>query len=174
MDVVITARHFKPSPKLRAHVLEKFGRLSRYLPPESEGIHVTLSAERNQKRVEVVAGAVRIKQESDDLMSAVEQAFDRMKERLAKDHDKRREHKGRMSVRDTSGGRATARRITREPKLKREAHEMEEVEVEAAARAFAKSKKPFMIFVSSETGQVNVLYRRKDGELGLIEAEPQE
>ena len=174
MDVVITARHFKPSPKLRAHVMEKFGRLSRYLPRDSEGIHITLISERNEKRVEAVAGSVRIKQESEDLMSAIELAADRLKERLAKDHDKRREHKGRMSVRGSSGGRATGRRITREPKLKREAHEMVEFEVDTAAKAFQKTKKPFMIFVSSETGQVNVLYRRKDGELGLIEAEPQD
>ena len=55
--------------------------------------------------------------------------------------------------------------------LKRESHDMTELDVEVAAARFAKSRKDFMVFVSTETGQVNVLYRRKDGELGLIEPE---
>jgi putative sigma-54 modulation protein len=29
----------------------------------------------------------------------------------------------------------------------------------------------FFVFTNSETGQVNVIYRRKDGNLGLIEPE---
>jgi len=171
MDVVITARHFRPSPKLRALVEEKFRRLDQLVPPAARELHVTLIAERKLKRVEAVLGSVRITQDSDDIEAAVELAADRMKEKLRKDHDRRRQHKGRLGLRDAVDGRVTTRRVSSARRLKRESHEMNELEVEVAAARFAKSRKDFMVFVSSETGQVNVLYRRKDGELGLIEPE---
>ena len=174
MEVVITARHFRLSPKLREYVGEKFNKLLRLLPPNAPDLHVTLLSDRKSKRVEVVAGSVRITQESDELLPAIELAADRLKEKLRKDHGKRREHKGRMSVRTGGSARASIRRVAPRESMRTESHEMAEIEVEVAARKFEKSKKPFMIFVSSETGQVNVLYRKPDGKLTLIETEPQE
>jgi len=174
MEVVITARHFKPTARLRELVEEKFGRFARYAARRIPELHVTLTAEKHLFRVEAVLGAVRISHESDDLMISIERASDRMKEKLRKDHEKRREHKGRMGLKDAGNGRVTTRRVVAEPRVRREQHETSEIALVEATTKLQKSDRDFLVFISRETGRVNVLYKRKDGKLGLIEPEPVE
>ena len=44
------------------------------------------------------------------------------------------------------------------------------MELEEAVLELAQSEYPFIVFRNAESGGVNVLYRRKDGSLGLIHA----
>ena len=171
MEVNVTARHFRPSPRLRAFTEEKFGRLSRFAPPGGSELHVVITAEKKRYRVEASLGSLVLRQEADDVIEALEKAADRMKERLRKDHEKRREHKGRMGLRHAGNGRPTTRRVAASPRIRRENHTADEIGVEEAAQKLAKSRKDVLVFISSETGEVNVMYRRKDGQLGLIEPE---
>ncbi|HVP38535.1 MAG TPA: ribosome-associated translation inhibitor RaiA [Candidatus Saccharimonadales bacterium] len=171
MEVVITARHFKPSAMLREYVEEKFGRLSRFAARGQEELHVTLTVERRVHRVEATLGPAVVKHESDDIMVSIEKAADRLKETLRKHLDRRRERKGRIALKDGANGRLTSRRVGAAPRVRREASGAEEIDVDEAADRLAKSRKDFLVFVSSETGRVNVMYRRKDGQFGLIEPE---
>ncbi len=169
MDVVITARHFKPSAMLRDYVEEKFGRLARFARRGEEELHVTLTVERRVHRVEASLGSAVVKHESDDIMVSIEKAADRLKDLLRRNADRRRERKGRLSLKDGAAGRVTSRRVA--PGVKREAFGSQEIDVDEAAAKLARSRKDFLVFVSSETGRVNVMYRRKDGQFGLIEPE---
>ena len=170
MEVVITARHFKPSAMLREYVEDKFGRLARLAGRQPE-LHVILTVERRVHRVEVTLGTAVVKHESDDIMVSIEKAADRLKEILRKLHDRRRERKGRISLEDGADGRVTSRRLRAAPRVRRESGGSAEIDVDEAAARLAKGKKDFLVFVSSETGRVNVMYRRKDGQFGLIEPE---
>jgi putative sigma-54 modulation protein len=53
--------------------------------------------------------------------------------------------------------------------LEEEAHK-KPMGLEEAVIELGQSDYPFVVFRSSESGAVNVLYRRKDGSLGLIHA----
>ncbi|MBI5837249.1 MAG: HPF/RaiA family ribosome-associated protein [Candidatus Eisenbacteria bacterium] len=167
MEVVITARHFKPSAMLREYVEEKFGRLARLAGRGQGDLHVTLTVERRVHRVEASLGAAVVKHESDDIMVSIEKAADRMKDLLRRNKDRASERKGRMGLKDGAAQRVTSRRVA--PNVKREAFGNAEIDVDEAAEKLARSKKEFLVFVSSETGRVNVMYRRKDGLFGLIE-----
>jgi putative sigma-54 modulation protein len=169
MEVVITARHFKPSAMLREYVEEKFGRMGRFAGRGQDELHVTLTVERRVHRVEATLGAAVVKHESDDIMVSIEKAADRLKEILRKQLDRRRERKGRLALKDGAGGKVTSKRMGAVPRVRRESGGDEEIDVDEAAARLAKAKKDFLVFVSSETGRVNVMYRRKDGQFGLIE-----
>jgi len=174
MEVHITARHFRPSSRLRAHIDEKFGRLERFASRTQQDMHVIVTAEKKLHRVEAKLGRILIKHEAPDVMEAIERASDRMAERLRKDHAKRREHKGRMGLRDGANGKVTPRRVAAITRVRRESHSAAEIDVDEAAKKLTRSRKEILVFVSKETGQVNVLYRRRDGRLGLIEPETAE
>ena len=169
MEVVITARHFKPSAMLREYVEDKFGRLTRFAGRRGAELHVILTVERRVHRVEATLGTAVVKHESDDIMVSIERAADRLKEMLRKQLDRRRERKGRIGLKDGADGRVTSRRLGGAPRVRRESTGTAEIGVDEAAERLAKGKKDFLVFVSSETGQVNVMYRRKDGQFGLIE-----
>ena len=121
--------------------------------------------------MEAALGAAVVKHESDDIMVSIEKAADRLKEMLRKQLERRRERKGRLALKDGSGGKVSARRLGAAPRVRREVAGAEEIDVDQAAERLAKGKKDFLVFVSSETGRVNVMYRRKDGQFGLIEPE---
>ena len=141
MEVVITARHFKPSAMLREYVEEKFGRLGRFAGRGQTELHVTLTVERRVHRVEVTLGAAVVKHESDDIMVSIEKAADRLKEMLRKQLDRRRERKGRLGLKDGAGGKVTSRRVGTAPRVRREAGDSVEIDVDEAAARLAKGKR---------------------------------
>ncbi len=169
MEINITARNFRPSPRLRAHIEDKFSKLARYTTGTS-ALHLTLISEKTSFRVEAKLGRSVIRHDSEDVMTSIEKCASRLKERLLKEHDRRREHKGRIPLKSAGSVKITGKR-TVSPRLRRETQDMLELEEREAAEVLAKSKRDFLVFVSSRTGQMSVMYRRKDGKLGLIEPE---
>ena len=52
---------------------------------------------------------------------------------------------------------------------KKKVFDLDPLTVEDAAEYLENLEHDFYIFLNAETGRINVLYNRKDGELGLIE-----
>jgi putative sigma-54 modulation protein len=172
MKVRITARHCDPDAELRRHVEEKVSHLGRYFDRVDEA-HVVLEAEGHRQIAEVIVHASRTvvssKQAAEDLRSAFDLAVDKVERQIRRHKDRVRntKHADPTSTASLRLGGAALGQIGIVP----EDLASEPMTVEEALAELEESEARFIVFWNSQTREVNVVYRRDDGDFGLVEPE---
>jgi putative sigma-54 modulation protein len=178
MQVNITFRNMFATDALRTHVQDKLSRVvDKYLDQVTEA-HVTLSLERylHQADVNLHAGHfhVRGKEKSEDMYASIDMAIDRIERQLKKHKDRLKSH------RPTHIHQAGPVRVRYEvfaakdfdglpPELIRSDEFLAKpMSVEEALVQMDLLDNDFLVFTRPETAAVNVIYRRQDGNFGLI------
>jgi putative sigma-54 modulation protein len=181
MQVAVTFRHVRPTPALRKYAEEKIGRLSKYLR-RPMGAHVILSVDKKSHRAEISLSAngksLFSQEETGDLYSAIDLALDKVERQLKKLNAKRKNHQAeKLPVAGAAGIRLQVlapdrvdehgapeiirtRRIPAKP-----------MSVEEAVMQMDLTNNEFLVFRNAVTDGLSVIYRRKDGNYGLIESE---
>ena len=173
MDITVTFRHTEPSEPLKEYAEKKIGKIVKYLDEPIE-VDVVLSVEKIRNLAEATIQSrsmtIRAREESEDMYSSIDLVADKIEKQVRKYRDKIKSHKtfqktGR--VRSVSGMReetpVEAPRILRiENKYKKP------MTPEDAAIQLAASGSEFILFTDAEEQNVCLLYRRKDGDLGLM------
>ena len=177
MTIHFTCRQTRLTPALRQFAEEKLTRLERYLDKDRE-VHMVLTVEKHRHQAEMTINSARRHFAgtaiTDDLYSAIGLVLDKMGKQLRRDKRRRtdkRRHDGRQARTGESQalqagngtGMESARRILKETARSRP------MTADEAADDLIASENPFLVFRNTESGQMNVLYRRPDGELALIE-----
>ena len=116
MEIVVTGRHVQVSERFRRHLDEKLAKVPQ-LAPRVQRLDVVVTHEVNKRqakgsdRVEITCHVkgpvVRAEACADDKYGALDIAMDKLLERLRRDHDRRRVHRGRRAP--ESVAQATAR-----------------------------------------------------------------
>lgn len=181
MQVNITARHMELTDGLRRHIEKELKRLQRHFHKEAE-IQVTLRVEKYRHIAEVsgnVGGHVfQAVEETKDMYQSVDRAVVSMGEQYKKFKSKRWSGKGKGGANEetvpsaeggtpTEGGETPEREAPRIFRTRRYA--VKPMSVEEASMQMNLLDQDFIVYTDSKTDQVHVLYRRKDGNLGLIE-----
>jgi putative sigma-54 modulation protein len=167
MDITISFRHLAPDESLKKYVEEKLSRLQKYMETPLD-LHVVLSVERKyRQRVDVTftLGGVVINAHEvmNDMHAAVDKVLDKLEMRLARYRDKvtrYREGKHRKAAGTSAGEKA----IIMSSKIDAKPMDPEEAMMQLGASGDA-----FIIFRDTERGNVCVMYKRKDGNFGLVE-----
>ncbi len=174
MIVNVTFRHTDPIESLRAYAEEKITKLDKYLDSPGEA-HIVLTVEkfRHQADITLSVDGTRIKafEETGDMYSAIDQVMDKvekqLKRYLSKIRDRRSEGPREESL--VEEGETEAISTDEEPIIEVEKLEAKPMDPEEAAMQLGFSNQEFMVFRNAKTNEINVLYRRKGGNLGLIE-----
>ena len=184
VKVEITTRNIELSDRLQDYVSKKVSRLDRYLEVLEEA-KVDLSyakSARDAKDRQVAQLTIRGKgvllraeERTDDIFASVDAVLDKIYRQIER-------YKGRR-WRKRGNGRA-ALQSESEPTTKEEVAEATETIVrrkqfiltpmdvqEAIEQMNLLGHNLFFVFLNAQTNQTNVLYRRRDGTLGLIETE---
>ena len=116
MEIVVTGRHVQVSERFRRHLDDKLAKVPQ-LAPRVQRLDVVVTHEANKRqskacdRVEITCHVkgpvVRAEACADDKYGALDIAMDKLLERLRRDHDRRRVHRGRRVP--ESVAQATAR-----------------------------------------------------------------
>ena len=173
MQVIISGRGVVITPAFKARVGQKVQKLSRILPKIHEA-KVVLSAEKYRRTAEVTllgkGKTFHIRETAPDLGAAVDLAVDALRRQVRQTKDRLRQKKPRLSR------RPTVARIAREagetasvPDVVVRQVAPKPMSVEEAAMQLRLRQDQFLVFTNSATDSLNVVYRRKDGALGLIE-----
>ena len=195
MQISVTGKGTDLHGDLLAHAEPKLRKLERYLR-HIQSVQITQSQQRSWHIVEIQVSAdnflARSEERAADLRSALDLALDRLERQVKKYHSKlvdrarlaaREEHVGAPSRGEKPALAAEALDArTAEERPDEEAEEaqhivrtkrfvMKPMSAEEAAAQMELLGHDFFVFQSAETGQVNVLYRRRDGHYGLIEPE---
>lgn len=178
MSVECTGRNVEVTPSLKELAEERAQRLERHLGGPAT-VRVVLSHEKHRFGAEVIATHRRrrwkAQEETADPRAAVALAFEKIDAQAKKDSEKRRDRKHRaagdawrmdvlsgVSLTGTSGA-GEGERIVRTDRLP-----IKPMSVEEAALRIEDSRQEFLVFRDSSTEQICVLYKRRDGDFGLI------
>jgi putative sigma-54 modulation protein len=177
MQVNVTFRHIDPSMPLREYAEEKLSRVKKYLEEPIEA-HVVLKVEkfRHIAEVSIDSNGIRINgtEETDDMYSALDLLADSIEGQVKKNKGKVRRRKPSNSEKDLMAGPERSgvgpAEVEREPRVIRtEQVFAKPMDLDEALMQLNLSGGEFMVFTNRNSNRVNVLYRRKDGHLGLIE-----
>jgi putative sigma-54 modulation protein len=175
MQIHVTFRHVDPTPALRAHAEEKLDRMVKKYLHRPVDAHVILSVAKERHEAEITLQADHVtmfaKEETTDLYAAIDLAVAKLEHQAQKLRAKRKEHKGpggRGVPLDDGAGeseqaarpRVISRRVSAKP-----------MAVDEAVETLGRSGDDFLVFTNAASHQLAVLYRRKDGNFGLIEPE---
>ena len=172
MKYVITGRGTNVTDGLRSAIEEKLGKLEHYFAPDTE-VHVTLKVEKDRQKVEVTVPVkghiIRAEQVSDDMYVSIDLIEDIIERQL-------RKYKTKIVDSKQNVGSFTSEFMQEDD------YEDEDVKVIRTKRFAVKPMDPeeacvqmellnhsFYVFRNAETDEVNVVYKRKGGDYGLIE-----
>jgi putative sigma-54 modulation protein len=174
MQTSVTFKNLASSDHLKAYVSDKLDRFDKYLDNPAEA-SVVLSVEKFRHIAEVNISGDRLKivgkEETNDMYSAIDMVLDKLEKQIKKNKEKIRERrtgsKGRSrGMREISPEMIATRE---EPQIKIENIEYKPMDVEEAILQMDLVEDNFIVFTNAKTDKVNVLYRRKDGDHGLIQ-----
>lgn len=173
MQVTVTGRHMDVTDALRQYAVEKFARLEKYLP-NSVHVTVTLSV---VKKVHHIAEAmikadgllVQAHEETEEMYSSLDLLIEKIERRVRKYKEKLVNHKHQMKS-DSDKQAVSAHPDDRIPQIIRtKKFDLKPMHPEEAVMQMELLDKDFFVFANAGSGHITVIYRRKDGNVGLIE-----
>ena len=179
MRVAITGRHITVTPALRQLITGRLASLERVLNDAALSAQIVVDKEKYRHKVEIVIhtrgdhilnGAA----EANGWPLAVRQATLKIEQQAAK-------LKGKWQARKREGARASIRRRTAPPPgenvptsdgprvIRATRYAVKPMSLDDAAMAIEDAGDDFLVFRNADDDTVAILFRRKDGNLGLIQ-----
>jgi putative sigma-54 modulation protein len=178
MNVEITGRHVVITPAIRSYVLKRLRKFDRFVGGDAS-IHVIIDVEKERHTAEILLKSRLLdltgKGETGDMYSSIIRAVEKLERQAIKNKSRRIEAKRQKAKarsveqksgmsRQPSAARGNRRDLIMEEELPGKPMTLEEAKIE-----LEQSEYPFVVFRNIELGSTSVLYRRKDGSLGLIQ-----
>lgn len=167
MDLIISGRGVVLTPAFKSLVHGKVAKLARVLPPVVDA-RLVCEAEKFRRTARLILRAGRrtfsVETTAGDLLAAVDRAVETLRRQAREAKERRRQPKGRTVRPPAAGGgrppgpEVLPRRLAAKP-----------MSVEEAVMQLGLRDDQFLVFRNARTSDVNVLYRRRNGGLGLIE-----
>ncbi|MFH1480807.1 MAG: ribosome-associated translation inhibitor RaiA [Pseudomonadota bacterium] len=176
MDITVTFRRMEPIESLKIYAEEKISKIDKYFDFPIEA-HIVMSLEKFRHIADVTLSldGVRIKgvEETGDMYSAIDQVVDKIETQVkkyrAKIRDRRPENIKGEDVLDAEAEEESGVLSLEEPAIEIEKIVAKPMDPEEAAMQLTASSLDFLVFRNSRSEEINVIYKRKDGNLGLIE-----
>jgi putative sigma-54 modulation protein len=181
MRLELTGRHVEITPELRALVEKRVAKLDRLLAGGVVSVQAVLTLEKYRHQSEFTVHArgdhfLHGIGHTNTWESSVGDAIEKITQQLAKVKGKWQERKRRGApVRLVQGRLSTPRAGAARPAPRRvrgvEPYPVKPMTIDEAALALEAGDAAFLVFRNAATDAIGVVYRRKDGRLGLIEPE---
>lgn len=175
MRLEIVARHFTLGDDQREKIEAAVAKLERFSPRPVVEARLTLTHESGAFAGDAVLrlknNEFRAKSEGMEPELAATDLVESLRKQLSK-------FKGKISARQKAADGGLGRAMLDAGMLEdsgltpaqTSSFRLQDMDVEAALQAFRDSDLPFLVFRNVATSRVGVVYRRRDGELGIIES----
>jgi ribosome hibernation promoting factor len=176
MKIEFTARNFNISPAIKKHVTDHFKKIVTVLNGATRA-HVILSIEKHHRHVaEIVVNwnehALTSKADTNDMYSSALQAIDKLRRQAVKVKGKiiDRKHHAPSASALAPSPIPPVQPAALDPRIIRSRrYYIKPMTPEEAILQVEEAAEQFVVFRDSETERVGVIYKRKDGNYGLIE-----
>ncbi|MER3446485.1 MAG: ribosome-associated translation inhibitor RaiA [Candidatus Dadabacteria bacterium] len=183
MQITVTTRHIdqNKAEDLKKYISKKIKKLERYArsrrnPWEVKAI-LTVEKFRNTAEILVNSGGslkATSSVEAEDMYIAIDEAIGSIIKQLKRQTEKRIKTKRGIDVKPTPQIESQTLRPASEEEnqnIKVERAPSKPMSIEEAVLQLKISDKDFLVFRNSETGEVNVVYKKKGNSIGLIAPE---
>lgn len=179
MEVTVTFRHIESTDALRDYVHEKLLRINKYVSVTAEAA-VVLSLEKHRHMAEITLNTngitINAKEVTEDMYSSIDFAVDKLERQVKKHKEKNKHHKPGSGYQNKTALHNVVsfeRQEAPQPAkvIKTESIFIKPMSLDEALMQIGLIDNEFLVFTNAETQKVNVLYRRRDGNYGLIEPE---
>ncbi len=179
MMVQITARHIEVPASLKSYIERRVAKLDKFIDGITD-VHVTLTTEKFRQIAELNVHSrgntyMSATEVTEDLKSSVTLAIEKIESQAKKHRAKRIDKKRRRSTK--ADGAGTFEVLVPDTQRQRTPEVIESgrfvvkpMAIEEAVMQLEEEKAEFLVF-RNEHGRTNVLYRRPDGNFGLIDPE---
>ncbi len=174
MEFIIRGDKLKITDAMNDYIEEKLGKLEKYLKnSDNVRVNVIVKVKNHEQRVEITiplkAYILRSEETRDDFYTAVDKAVDKLERQI-------RKNKTRMSKQTKTEMDFDISEIENEQEeenkiLKRKVVEVKPMNEEEAIIQMELLGHQFYMYKDSETNKYAVVYKRADGNYGIIESE---
>lgn len=179
MKIIVSGRNFEVTEALKERIEKKVGKLEKFFKPEAEA-QVRMSVQKSRHIMEVTIyfnGVVlRAEESSDDMYTSIDKVVDILERQLRKYKTRlgKNLHKYAFKPDDNlkdAKEETVQDEITEFKIVKTKKFAIKPMDVEEAILQMNLLGHSFFVFSNAHTNEVNVVYKRKDGDYGLIEPE---
>ncbi len=190
LKTILTARHLELTGDLRSEIERKLRRLDRVAHPEAEasveliGHASHATGESHVAEVTLVSGGTVVRSTSPGPtpLAALDAVLDKLERQMVRSKERPRrvrersldevdEVLGRLATGDTSGAGAADGGSAPRSIVKTKRFDLTPMFEEDAIGQMDELGHAFFVFLNAETNRVAVVYRRRDGNYGLIDPE---
>lgn len=180
MRIGFTGKSVSLGDREREYAEKKLQRLARHFSSAREA-HVTHRLVRNWHHVEVQVDLdgtlLRAEARSADPLQSIDQVSDKLEEQVRRLKDKVKRHKGRANAPTVAAALSELPEEAEPPAgaeplpsiVRRKRFTVKAMSEDEATLQMELLNHDFFAFLNAETGHPNVLYRRRDGDYGLLE-----
>ena len=171
-----TGRHVEVSPAIRSHVEEHFGKLEHIFNDSTASTHVIIDVEKNRHIGELIVHwrehTLTAKDTNGDMYMALTREIDKIEKQALKLKkkiiDRKQGARSTASVAPQPDGHLEA--TPRPPRIiPARRYPVKPMTAEEAALRLSSETGQFVVFRDADTKRLGVLYKRNDGNFGLIE-----
>jgi putative sigma-54 modulation protein len=177
----IRGENIEVTPALREYVEKKIGKLERHFEnTDGVQVHVNMKVYNDkQAKIEVTIPmpqlVLRAEERHDDMYAAIDLVSDKLERQIRKHktkvNRKLRDKEAKYVFASSEVSVATAEHEEEEFEIVRTKHfSLKPMDSEEAILQMNMLGHNFFIFTNAETNRTNIVYKRKDGKYGLIEA----
>jgi len=171
IPITITGRHVEITDPIRDNVTERLGHACKLLDKITSA-HVTISVEKARHIVEIIihshGATLHAKEETHDMYASIDQAVDKIETQSKRLKEK---IKDRKHVPEVAAIAAVEDEVG-PPRLQvfvAETFAPKPLSVTEAVESLQSGPDLFLVFHNARNGLVNVLYKRGDGNFGLVQ-----
>jgi len=169
MQISVTFRQLEPSEALKNYVTERLTKFKRYLDGPVEA-HVVLGLEKFRHLADITINSngrvLKAREENADMYAAIDLVMDKIDQQLKKVRERLRDPKGDRSRMSSAVAPPAAPEAA--PQVRRRRVEVPALGM-ADALELVRGGTDLLVFTNLDQGELNILYRRADGSLVLVE-----
>ena len=172
MEIKYVAKNYKISDKLKDIIEKKLDKLEKYFNKDVD-VKVACIEQNDTCKLEVTINSaglfIRSEVSSDNMYNNIDLAMPKLERQIIKNNKK---YKNKFAEKTSYDAFEF---IEKEPEdvkhnvVKKKTFELQPMTVEDAEAYMEAVGHSFYVFLNGETGEINILYKRNDDNLGLIE-----
>jgi len=177
MEMTVTGRHVDITPAIREYATKKLDHIGIDFP-RILNAHYILEVDKFRHIAELVLQCgnhitIEAREVSEDLYASIDRVADKVARQMRKYKTKIQRHRPRKAVAFDVEEQVVAHDLHEDEGTTRIVHTekfaIKPMFVDEAVLQLELSDRQFLVFLNAESEKVNVIYRRKNGDFGLIE-----
>lgn len=174
MNFIIRGQKLELTDSIKSYVKQKIGKLDKYFnSPNEVTANVVTKIRGNDQVVEVTIqtnkAILRAEESNDDLYASIDLVSDKLERQIRKNKTKMQNKKFKNNYEEFSFSDEEPVEEEKNVIVKRKTLDLKPMSEEEAVLQMDLIGHDFYIFKSDITNTINVVYRRKDGNYGIID-----